>query len=253
MAAMPTVPKIIIRGIPRPQPPKQQRSSLSAPDLSNASRVPNAPVHHMSPTKFSDDQSDRSSDSDSDSNLHISQPSRSNFGTISNLDSNKDRVQPQKQQQMPFIRPDHTLLPPKEFSLSPSPPPQPPSAPTSVFMNPHHSQERFASNLLSSMQQQPIFNGNVQYRAKQENAGRNDSLYCYCRRPYDEMSEMIACDAQDCAIEWFHFECVGITVAPQDKWYCPQCRNRNIPNSYTNNVNNTNANALTPAPTLDSA
>lgn len=55
---------------------------------------------------------------------------------------------------------------------------------------------------------------------------KHDNLYCYCRRPYDEVSEMIACDAEDCRIEWFHFECVGITVVPQDTWFCPECRNR---------------------------
>ena len=30
---------------------------------------------------------------------------------------------------------------------------------------------------------------------------------------------------QGCKIEWFHYECVGLTedsVLP-DKWYCPEC------------------------------
>ncbi|KAJ8974500.1 hypothetical protein NQ317_007589 [Molorchus minor] len=49
-------------------------------------------------------------------------------------------------------------------------------------------------------------------------------LYCYCRCPYDEVSEMIGCDATDCAIEWFHFECVGIMVPPKGQWFCPDCR-----------------------------
>ncbi|KAI5694958.1 hypothetical protein M8J75_008431 [Diaphorina citri] len=49
-------------------------------------------------------------------------------------------------------------------------------------------------------------------------------LYCYCRCPYDEVSEMIACDGEDCEIEWYHFECVNILVPPKGKWYCPQCR-----------------------------
>ncbi|XP_046391046.1 uncharacterized protein LOC124159337 [Ischnura elegans] len=52
------------------------------------------------------------------------------------------------------------------------------------------------------------------------------SLYCYCQCPYDEVSEMIACDGKKCAIEWFHFECVGIMVPPKGKWYCPDCRKR---------------------------
>ncbi|VEN34591.1 unnamed protein product [Callosobruchus maculatus] len=44
--------------------------------------------------------------------------------------------------------------------------------------------------------------------------------------PYDEVSEMIGCDASDCAIEWFHFECVGIMVPPKGQWFCPDCRKK---------------------------
>ncbi|XP_043281822.1 uncharacterized protein MESR4 isoform X2 [Venturia canescens] len=55
---------------------------------------------------------------------------------------------------------------------------------------------------------------------------RSVNLYCYCQCPYDEVSEMIACDGNDCRIEWFHFECVGIMVPPKGKWYCPDCRKK---------------------------
>lgn len=64
------------------------------------------------------------------------------------------------------------------------------------------------------------------------NEGRNvfqvnrDALYCYCKCPYDEVSEMIGCDSRDCSIEWFHFECVGIMVPPKGHWYCPECRKK---------------------------
>ncbi len=53
-----------------------------------------------------------------------------------------------------------------------------------------------------------------------------ERLYCYCRCPYDEVSQMIGCDANDCPYEWFHFECVGISEAPEGQWYCPECRLR---------------------------
>lgn len=59
-------------------------------------------------------------------------------------------------------------------------------------------------------------------------AREGESVYCYCRCPYDEVSEMIACDGSDCAIEWFHFECVNIMVPPKGTWYCPQCRPKYI-------------------------
>ncbi|RZF35516.1 hypothetical protein LSTR_LSTR010207 [Laodelphax striatellus] len=55
---------------------------------------------------------------------------------------------------------------------------------------------------------------------------KDEKLYCYCQCPYDEVSEMIACDGNDCTIEWFHFECVGIMVPPKGKWYCPDCKRR---------------------------
>ena len=33
----------------------------------------------------------------------------------------------------------------------------------------------------------------------------------------------MGCDNPECAIEWFHFECVGLSVQPQGVWYCPEC------------------------------
>lgn len=51
-------------------------------------------------------------------------------------------------------------------------------------------------------------------------------LYCYCKCPYDEVSEMIGCDNENCRIEWFHFDCVGISVPPIGTWYCPECRKK---------------------------
>lgn len=59
-------------------------------------------------------------------------------------------------------------------------------------------------------------------------AREGESVYCYCRCPYDEVSEMIACDGSNCAIEWFHFECVNIMVPPKGTWYCPECRPKYI-------------------------
>ncbi|XP_020812806.1 uncharacterized protein LOC110187679 [Drosophila serrata] len=63
-------------------------------------------------------------------------------------------------------------------------------------------------------------------------AREGESVYCYCRCPYDEVSEMIACDGDNCLIEWFHFECVGIMVAPQGKWFCAECRPKYSEGSY---------------------
>lgn len=52
----------------------------------------------------------------------------------------------------------------------------------------------------------------------------DNGLWCYCRQDkhYDVM---IACDGDNCAIEWFHLSCVNLTQAqvPSGNWYCPDC------------------------------
>lgn len=50
----------------------------------------------------------------------------------------------------------------------------------------------------------------------------DEPVYCVCQRI--SFGEMIGCDNDDCQIEWFHFECVGLTSKPKGKWYCPRCR-----------------------------
>jgi len=51
----------------------------------------------------------------------------------------------------------------------------------------------------------------------------NEPTYCLCNRV--SFGEMVGCDNPDCKIEWFHFECVGLTAPPKGKWYCPECKN----------------------------
>lgn len=53
---------------------------------------------------------------------------------------------------------------------------------------------------------------------------RND-VYCWCQE--GEYGEMIACDNVACPIEWFHFECLGLTAAPAGRWLCPDCEESN--------------------------
>ncbi|KAG5681601.1 hypothetical protein PVAND_011017 [Polypedilum vanderplanki] len=58
----------------------------------------------------------------------------------------------------------------------------------------------------------------------QDSTDSDGRVYCYCRRPYDDLQGMIGCDGPNCQIEWFHFECVGILVPPKGNWFCPQCQ-----------------------------
>jgi len=49
----------------------------------------------------------------------------------------------------------------------------------------------------------------------------NEPTYCICNQV--SYGEMIGCDNAECPIEWFHFNCVGLTNKPKGKWYCERC------------------------------
>lgn len=56
-------------------------------------------------------------------------------------------------------------------------------------------------------------------------AGNETSeFFCYCKGP--DSGDMIACDNDNCSIEWFHLSCLKMTSFPKgkSKWYCPDCR-----------------------------
>ncbi|ODN04591.1 Inhibitor of growth protein 3 [Orchesella cincta] len=45
--------------------------------------------------------------------------------------------------------------------------------------------------------------------------------YCLCNQV--SYGNMVACDNENCPIEWYHYPCVGIVQSPKGKWYCPTC------------------------------
>ncbi|KAI8075609.1 hypothetical protein BDF21DRAFT_69125 [Thamnidium elegans] len=49
----------------------------------------------------------------------------------------------------------------------------------------------------------------------------NEPVYCYCQQV--SFGEMLACDNDQCEIEWFHLECVGLKTPPKGTWYCKNC------------------------------
>lgn len=73
-------------------------------------------------------------------------------------------------------------------------------------------------------------------------ADADEPTYCYCNGV--SYGEMVACDYDGCAKEWFHLDCVGLKVAPGKgmlyldaflggyhlliiivaKWYCDDCK-----------------------------
>ncbi|XP_015372222.1 PREDICTED: inhibitor of growth protein 3-like [Diuraphis noxia] len=56
---------------------------------------------------------------------------------------------------------------------------------------------------------------------EEESIDPNEPRYCLCNQV--AYGTMVACDNKKCPIEWFHYECVGITRSPHGKWYCPKC------------------------------
>ena len=51
---------------------------------------------------------------------------------------------------------------------------------------------------------------------------KDNGSFCVCGGPFD--IDMIGCEGPDCAIQRFHFPCVGVDKPPQRKWFCPTCR-----------------------------
>ena len=49
----------------------------------------------------------------------------------------------------------------------------------------------------------------------------NEPLYCSCKRV--AFGDMIACDNDECPVEWFHYSCVNLTRKPRNSWVCPSC------------------------------
>lgn len=37
---------------------------------------------------------------------------------------------------------------------------------------------------------------------------------------------MVACDDENCTIQWWHFKCAGIAENPTGVWYCRICTER---------------------------
>lgn len=56
-----------------------------------------------------------------------------------------------------------------------------------------------------------------------DDANAKDS-FCYCKNAGD--GSMVACDGEECKIEWFHYKCVGLTEQPKGKWLCDECKSK---------------------------
>jgi hypothetical protein len=46
-------------------------------------------------------------------------------------------------------------------------------------------------------------------------------LVCFCQTI--SYGDMVAWDNKECAIEWFHYNWVGLSKQPVGTWYCQGC------------------------------
>ncbi|ALC41047.1 MESR4 [Drosophila busckii] len=126
----------------------------------------------------------------------------------------------------PLVQQTPSLLLPTPILPPPAPVPPPPATPATTAFNQPIPPALLPNPDFATLQYFKA--NNIRYPIRPPAGARlareGESVYCYCRCPYDEVSEMIACDGDNCLIEWFHFECVGIMVAPQGKWFCAECR-----------------------------
>ena len=54
-----------------------------------------------------------------------------------------------------------------------------------------------------------------------EDDNDDDGTWCYCNTA--KGGAMIGCENINCAIKWFHMECLKIKNKPKGKWFCPTC------------------------------
>lgn len=54
-----------------------------------------------------------------------------------------------------------------------------------------------------------------------EREGGGEDHICICRDR--TCGDMVKCDNSACPLQWFHYECVGLSTQPQGVWFCPYC------------------------------
>ena len=51
---------------------------------------------------------------------------------------------------------------------------------------------------------------------------KKKKMYCICQLDLVN-TDMIACSNKSCEIVWYHFQCIGVSDAPDNEWFCPDC------------------------------
>lgn len=83
-------------------------------------------------------------------------------------------------------------------------------------------QETFEVTTPTASVTEPSLQSARSTRRQSKPSSSTEQVYCTCNRV--SFGEMIGCDAKDCPVEWFHYECVGLKSPPKGKWYCRGCQ-----------------------------
>ncbi|EAT38724.1 AAEL009391-PA [Aedes aegypti] len=232
------------RSAPPAAAPSPQQAPLQQPPRVDTTRIPTVPVHHVIPSPLSTPMhNDADSDSSQEGALQISQkpttkstPQRP-APPLPKLKLSVPKKSTPAARGTPKTPAARKRAPPKSKTPKSAPPvptaaqnpPAFPPAPVvaTPFQPPIVDPAAPKVPPLGSFPsiQSEFFPANqIRIPAGWRPPREGESVYCYCRCPYDEVSEMIACDGDNCRIEWFHFECVGIIMPPKGKWFCPECK-----------------------------
>lgn len=90
------------------------------------------------------------------------------------------------------------------------------------FSIPPTSQASPGPSVLRELQPQTVVK-RPRKQSAQKAPKRTNAVWCLCAGP--EEGQMVACDNQNCTIQWYHFHCVGLVDTPSadTAWFCPSC------------------------------
>lgn len=63
----------------------------------------------------------------------------------------------------------------------------------------------------------------AQATAQSTDSNGSEEYNCVCGVP-NRSDQWIGCDAETCAVGWYHLVCVGLKEAPEESWICQRCK-----------------------------
>lgn len=70
-----------------------------------------------------------------------------------------------------------------------------------------------------------MMGGRMEEGGSTSDESSSNKVYCICEG--EVLGErMVACDNSNCPIEWFHYQCAGLTEDPTGSWFCDDCKSK---------------------------